>query len=198
MGRPSVGPLNPPGEHPLVVEVARALIGWRLLSSVDIAGGDPLVGRIVETEAYGGGDDPASHAYRGPTPRNLAMFGPAGRLYVYRSYGIHWCANVVVGPEGAAGAVLLRAVELPAADPAVQRLMAIRRPKARRYAAWGDGPGKLAAALGITGAHDGLDLFDPASPLRVLPPDQPLPMLRGGPRIGITKAVDRPWRFVAA
>lgn len=194
-----------------MVEVARALIGWRLVSNVGLSGGDePLVGRILETEAYGsaeaygGPDDPASHAHRGPTPRNLAMFGAAGRLYVYRSYGIHWCANVVVGPEGAGSAVLLRSVQLPSADPDVRRLIKQRRPKARRDADWANGPGKLAAALGITGDHDGVDLFDPSAPLRLLPPETlaPDPMtgslstVKATPRIGISKAVERPWRFV--
>ncbi len=178
--------------------MAHALIGWRLASSVGIDGGGPLVGRIVETEAYGGGDDPASHAHRGPTPRNVVMFGPAGRLYVYLSYGIHWCANIAVGPEGAGSAVLVRAVELTEVDAAQQRLVEGRRPKARRRVDWSNGPGKLAGAMGITGDHDGLDVFDPGSPVRLLAPapgSQP-GRLRATPRIGITRAVERRWRFV--
>ncbi|MCB1028176.1 MAG: DNA-3-methyladenine glycosylase [Microthrixaceae bacterium] len=193
--------------RPLVVDVARALLGWRLISRVGLEEGHPaLEGRIVETEAYGSAeahgaaDDPASHAHRGPTARNRAMFGPAGRLYVYRSYGIHWCANVVVGPVGSASAVLLRAVELPTEDPALRRLMERRRPRAQRAADWTNGPGKLTAALGITGDHDGVDLFDPASPLTLAAPD-PIEALiarvevTATPRIGISKAVDRRWRF---
>jgi DNA-3-methyladenine glycosylase len=151
---------------------------------------DRRVGRIVEVEAYRGRDDPASHAYRGPTPRNRVMFGPAGRLYVYRSYGIHWCANVVCGTDGVAGAVLLRAVE------PVRGLAAMRRdrPKARHDADLGAGPGKLCAALGATGEHDGVDLRK--GPVRLLddgvaPPARP----EQGVRIGISQAVDRPWRF---
>ncbi|MBK6439974.1 MAG: DNA-3-methyladenine glycosylase [Candidatus Microthrix sp.] len=182
--------------------MARALIGWRLASTVGIDCGDPLIGRIVETEAYGGGDDPASHAHRGPTPRNRVMFGPAGRLYVYRSYGIHWCANVAVGPEGTGSAVLVRAVELAGLDPdaLARSLIESRRPKARRQVDWSNGPGKLAAALGITGEHDGLDVFDPRSPIRLLAPTQqerPARLL-ATPRIGITRAVERRWRFVDA
>ena len=202
----------PPGEAgPLVVEVARALLGWRLISDVGLEDGDAsLDARIMETEAYGsaeihgGPNDPASHAFRGPTSRNRSMFGPSGCLYVYRSYGIHWCANVVVEPEGSAAAVLLRAAELSTGNPTVRRLMGQRRPKARCDTDWANGPGKLCAALAITGEHDGLDLFDPASPLRLVPPE-PGSQPRGGapaanvtPRIGISKAVDLPWRFTAA
>ncbi len=172
--------------------MAQALIGWRLASTVGIDDGDPLIGRIVETEAYGGGDDPASHAHRGPTPRNRVMFGPAGRLYVYRSYGIHWCANVAVGPEGTGSAVLVRAVELTGLDPdaLARSLIESRRPKARRQVDWSNGPGKLAAALGITGEHDGLDVFDPRSPIRLLAPtEQGRPArLLASPRIGMTRA----------
>ncbi len=155
-----------------------------------LIGHDRRVGRIVEVEAYRGGDDPASHAYRGPTPRNRVMFGPAGRLYVYRSYGIHWCANVVCGADGTAGAVLLRAVE------PVRGLAAMRRdrPKASGDADLGAGPGKLCAALAVTGDHDGIDLRK--GPVRLLddglaPPVRPA----RGVRIGISRGVEHPWRF---
>lgn len=166
------------------------------------------VGRIVEVEAYEGADDPASHAYRGPTPRNGVMFGPHGHLYVYRSYGMHWCANVVCGPAGEASAVLLRAVEPVAGIDA----MWADRPRARRETDLGSGPGKLCAALGIDARHDGADLLDPASPVRLALPDalpeavavgsDPEPASEAvvlcGPRVGITRAVERPWRFALA
>ena len=176
-----------------VVEVAPRLLG------VLVRCGDRL-GRIVEVEAYAGAEDPASHAFRGPTPRNEVMFGPPGHLYVYRSYGIHWCANVVCGPAGEASAVLLRAIEPEAGLEA----MWADRPKARTEVDLGSGPGKLCAALGIDHRHNGADLFDPASPVRleVDPagadhgPDGAAVAV--GPRVGITKAVDRPWRFALA
>jgi DNA-3-methyladenine glycosylase len=155
-------------------------------------------GLIVEVEAYEGSDDPASHAFRGPTPRNTVMFGPPGRLYVYRSYGIHWCANVVCGPPGLASALLLRAIE-PVAG--LEEMWA-DRPKARVPADLGSGPGKLCAALGLHGDHDGADLLAPGSPVRLVA--RPVTAGPGavavlrGPRIGITRAVERPWRFALA
>ncbi|MEZ5381114.1 MAG: DNA-3-methyladenine glycosylase [Microthrixaceae bacterium] len=187
-----------PAEPPLVVSVARALLGWRLISELGAPGDPTIVATITETEAYGGADDPASHAHRGPTPRNAAMFGPAGRLYVYRSYGLHWCANVVVGAVGTPSAVLLRAVALEADDPVVASLMSARRPKARRPREWANGPGKLAAALAIEGGHNGVDLFDPGSSLRLIAPDAdeaPRPMV-ATPRVGISRATHRRWRFL--
>jgi DNA-3-methyladenine glycosylase len=147
------------------------------------------VGRIIEVEAYRE-DDPASHTFRGRTPRNAVMFGPAGHLYVYFTYGMHFCANVVTGPEGVGAAVLLRAVE-PVAG---LDLMSVRRGGRARLA---DGPAKLCQAFGITRALDGADLltgdgvalYDDGVP----PPAEPLI----GPRIGITRAVDVPWRWRA-
>ena len=120
------------------------------------------------------------------------MFGAPARLYVYRSYGIHWCANVVAHPEGEAGAVLIRAIE---PTTGIDEMWAAR-PAARRTTDLGSGPGKVCAALGIGQEHLGVDLRDPASPVRlvddgVAPPAQPVI----GPRIGITRAIDRPWRF---
>jgi DNA-3-methyladenine glycosylase len=148
-------------------------------------------GRIVEVEAYDGALDPASHAYRGMTPRTASMFGPPGHLYVYRSYGMHWCANVVCRGEGQAAAVLLRALQ--PLDP-LGPLRANRPGVADRQLT--NGPGKLCAALGITGRHDGVALFDPDSEVRVHrddiePPVDPTRSVR----IGITKAADRPWRW---
>jgi DNA-3-methyladenine glycosylase len=148
-------------------------------------------GRIVETEAYTA-DDPASHSFRGRTARNAVMFGPAGRLYVYLSHGIHACANVVTGAEGEGAAVLIRAIE-PIEGVAAMRA---RRGEGRPLA---DGPGKLCQALGIRLCDDGIDLATPGSPIQIVddgtaPPDDPLI----GPRVGISKGVDTPWRWRAA
>jgi len=148
--------------------------------------------RIVEVEAYGGAQDPASHAYRGPTRRNATMFGPAGGLYVYFTYGMHWCANVVCGDEGEGVAVLLRAgAPLTGLDA-----MWAARPAARRERDLTNGPAKLCQALGIDGAQDGADLTMPGSEVvlvddGVAPPRRPV----RGPRIGISVAVERPWRW---
>jgi DNA-3-methyladenine glycosylase len=149
-------------------------------------GGVLVAGRIIETEAYTA-DDPASHSFRARTPRNEVMFGPAGHLYVYRSYGIHWCANVVTGAEGDGQAVLLRAVDpVEGADEMLRRRG--RRPLA-------DGPGKLCQAFGLDGDDDGTDLCG-QGPIRILD-DGVAPSLLpvAGPRIGITKAINTPWRF---
>jgi DNA-3-methyladenine glycosylase len=149
-------------------------------------GGVLVTGRIIETEAYTA-DDPASHSFRGRTPRNEVMFGPAGHLYVYRSYGIHWCANVVTGPEGDGQAVLLRAV-----DP-VDGVDEMLRRRGRRPLA--DGPGKLCQAFGLDGTDDGADLVG-HGPIRILDDGAGAPVdLVAGPRIGITKGVDTAWRF---
>ncbi len=145
-----------------------------------------MTGRIVETEAYLS-DDPASHSFRGPTPRNAVMFGPPGRLYVYRSYGIHWCANIVTGADGDGQAVLLRALEPVAGVDEMLRRRG-RLPLA-------DGPGKLCQAFGIVGDDNGVDLCC-AGPIRILDDGTPRPVDPiVGPRIGLTKAVDTPWRF---
>lgn len=143
-------------------------------------------GRIIETEAYAG-DDPASHSFRGQTARNATMFGPAGRLYVYLSYGIHCCANVVTGGVGDGQAVLLRAIE-PIEGIETMRLRRGREPLA-------DGPGKLCQALGIALADDGVDLSG-AGRIRIVDDGAAVPCAPiVGPRIGISKGVDRPWRF---
>ena len=160
------------------MEVAPALVGWTLL--VDRVGGV-----IVETEAYGP-DDPASHAYRGKTRRNATMFGPPGRLYVYRSYGIHWCANVVCGVEGVGTAVLLRALE---------PIHGLDRMRARRGlddpALLCAGPGRLTQALALTRHHDGSQLDRP--PFELVP-GLPTDVV-AGVRVGISRAIDRPWRY---
>lgn len=145
------------------------------------------VGRIVETEAYRP-DDPASHSFRGRTARNAPMFGPPGTLYVYFTYGMHWCANVVTGPEGEGAAVLLRAVQ-PLAGVAV---MTERR---RGRGDLADGPAKLCQAFAIDGGQNGSDLLG-GGPVRLCDDGTPPPATpRVGPRIGISRAVDAPWRF---
>jgi DNA-3-methyladenine glycosylase len=167
------------------LDAARRLLGAVLTSTFE---GVATSARITEVEAYGGEDDPASHAFGGPSARNRSMFGRAGLLYVYRSYGIHACANVVVGREGLAAAVLLRAGDLVEGSD-----LARRRRGRRDHLA--DGPGKLCEALGIDTEHDGLDLLDPTSPVR-LRPGRPPTRIEATPRIGISRAVDVPWRLV--
>lgn len=164
--------------HPAAV--AKDLIGWRLLV-------DGVGGRIVETEAYHH-EDPASHSFAGMTDRNASMFGPAGRVYVYRSYGIHWCLNFVCG-EAPGSAVLVRALE----PTAGLGLMGERRGLADPRALC-SGPGKLCQALAVTREHDGLRLDRPPFILNAEKADE----IIAGPRIGISKAVDAPWRYGAA
>jgi len=160
-------------------EVARALIGAVLLV-------DGVGGRIVETEAYDP-EDPASHSHLGPTPRNRVMFGPPGRAYVYRSYGIHWCLNFVCREEGHGAGVLVRALE-PLAG--LERMRERRGLHETRLLC--AGPGRLGQALAITHAHNGHRLDRP--PFEVSAPEAPCEVV-AGPRIGISKAVERPWRF---
>lgn len=155
-----------------------------LLGCVLWAGGVGV--RLVEVEAYEGADDPASHAWRGPTRRNGVMFGPGGRLYVYTLHG-HHCANVVCGPAGVASAVLLRAGEVVAGH----ELARARRPGVRD--AWlARGPGNLCRALGITLADDGADLCGPAV---LLAPGPAADAVASGPRVNVGRAAERPWRF---
>lgn len=161
-----------------VVEVARDLIGVTL--TVDGVGG-----AIVETEAYHH-EDPASHSFRGRTPRNAAMFGPVGHAYVYRSYGMHWCLNLVAG-TAPGSAVLLRALE---PRHGLERMATRRGTDATRLLC--SGPGRLCAALGVAREHDGLPLDAPPF---ALAPREGEPAILPGPRIGITKAVEQPWRF---
>jgi len=163
-----------------VHEVAPELVGATLL--VNGAGGT-----IVEVEAYDG-DDPASHGFRGETPRNRAMFGPPGHAYVYRSYGIHWCLNLVCAEAGRAEAVLVRALEPTHGLDAMRERRGARADDRLLCA----GPGRLCQALGITGAHDGLPLDRAPFELRAAPPG--VEVVRG-PRIGLTRAVEEPWRY---
>jgi DNA-3-methyladenine glycosylase len=165
--------------------VAPALVGATLVRRE--AEGE-IGGVIVEVEAYHGALDPASHAHRGPTPRNRVMFGPPGHAYVYFVYGMHHCVNVVTGPVGEAQAVLLRAVA-PSVGLARWRE---RRPDLPLDRA-GSGPGRLARALGLTRADDGLDLL--GADLFLRPRRGPAPPLARGPRIGIRLAREDPWRF---
>lgn len=158
-----------------------------------LACSDGRRGRIVEVEAYCGAADPAAHSYRGRTARNASMFGPGGHLYVYFTYGMHWCANVVCGEEGEGVGVLVRALE-PVAG---LELMRAARPKAKSDRDLCRGPARLAQAFGITGADDGEDLR--RGRIRVLddgmaPPAAP----HAGPRVGIREAVHEPWRWHVA
>jgi DNA-3-methyladenine glycosylase len=164
--------------------VAVALLGATLRSGA-------VAVRLLEVEAYDGVGDAASHAARGPRTANRTMFGPAGHLYVYLSYGIHDCANVVCRPAGQGAAVLVRAAEVLQGLELV--LVRRGRPVPRGVL---DGPGKLCQGLGITRALDGADLFDPASPVRLEDGEMRAgESVVAGPRIGLTKEVERPWRF---
>jgi len=162
-----------------VLKVAPDLIGAILLV-------DGVGGVIVEVEAYHH-TDPAAHSYGGKTPRNAVMFGPAGVVYVYRSYGIHWCLNFVCEAEGSASAVLIRALEPTQGIAAMRR----RRGMADERALC-SGPGKLAEALGVTHKHNGLALDRKPFELRARAEK---PEIVTGPRIGISKAVEKPWRY---
>jgi DNA-3-methyladenine glycosylase len=162
-----------------VHEVAPELIGATLLV-------DGVGGVIVELEAYDQ-EDPASHGFRGPTPRNAAMFGPPGHAYVYRSYGIHWCVNLVCDVEGRAEAALLRALEPTHGLDEMRERRGLEDVRALC-----SGPGKLCQALGITREHDGLPLDAPPFELRARTGN---PEIVQGPRIGITRAAELPWRY---
>ena len=162
-----------------VDQVASALIGATL--RVDGVGG-----MIVETEAYDG-EDPASHSHAGPTARNASMFGQPGHAYVYRSYGIHWCLNLVCREPGHGAGVLIRAIEPLFGLDAMRARRGVDEP--RLLCA---GPGRLCQALGVDRRHDGLPVDAP--PFELTPAAEPLPVVRG-PRIGISKAVDVDWRF---
>ncbi len=166
-------------------EVAPELLGKLLVR-------EGLVARIVEVEAYCGVEDPGSHAYRGRTKRNATMFGPPGHLYVYFTYGMHWCANAVCGRDGEGVAVLLRAAE-PVRG--VERMWE-RRPKARRERDLLSGPARLCQAFGLTGIDDGADLVAADRGVTIVddgtpPPDVPLV----GTRIGLSVGTELPWRW---
>ncbi|MBP2473273.1 DNA-3-methyladenine glycosylase [Crossiella equi] len=167
------------------VRTAHRLLGCHLTAN-------GVTARITEVEAYWGELDPASHCYRGRTPRNEVMFGPAGHLYVYFTYGMHHCANVVCLTEDEPGAVLLRA----AAVTEGVGLARGRRPTAKTDRDLARGPANLCSALGITGADNGLPLLSSGSPVRLHPaPEVPATEVVAGPRVGISVAEDLPWRF---
>jgi DNA-3-methyladenine glycosylase len=166
----------------------------RLLNAVVVSdvGGVRVAARLTELEAYEGMDDPASHAFRGRTPRTAVMFGPPGHLYCYFTYGMHWCANIVCGADGVAAAVLLRAGQIVEGIDVAR----VRRPAARREVDLGRGPARLATCLGLGAEQNGLDLCDPASPVRLESrPARRAPAVVAGPRVGISAATERSWRF---
>lgn len=172
-----------------VLPAAQLLLGCRLVAERPEG---TVIARLVEVEAYRGSDDPAAHSYRGRTPRNAVMFGPPGHLYVYFVYGMHFCANISCLPDGEPGAVLLRAAEVVSDVDVARRY----RPTARSDSELARGPARLATLLGLRREHNGLDLTDPASPVRLLPGDSvPVEDIRTGPRVGVAAAQDRPWRF---
>jgi DNA-3-methyladenine glycosylase len=171
------------------LDVAPLLLGAVLVSTAD--GGEVAV-RLTEVEAYEGADDPASHAYRGQTARNGVMFGPAGHLYCYFTYGMHWCANVVCDREGRASAVLLRAGEVVRGVETAR----LRRPSARSGRELARGPARLATCLALERETNGVDLCDPDSPVHLESLGEPdAGAVRVGPRVGIAVATALPWRF---
>jgi DNA-3-methyladenine glycosylase len=172
-----------------VLPAARRLLGCTV--EADTPDGTVAL-RLVEVEAYRGADDPASHSFRGPTPRNTVMFGPAGHLYVYFVYGMHFCANISCLDDGEAGAVLLRAGEVTSDLDVARR----RRPTSRHDHELARGPARLASLLGLNRGLNGVDVTERASPVRVLAgPPVPASAVRTGPRVGVAAAHDLPWRF---
>lgn len=170
-------------------QAARALLGASLVSR------DGIVVTLVEVEAYGGiGEDPASHAYRGRTARNAPMFGPPGHLYVYLSYGIHRCVNVVAHEPGTASAVLLRAARVDDGEPLVRSR---RNAPAAPHRTLASGPGRLGQALGLTLGDSGAGMRASDAPLRFATPPAPLAAaaIATGPRIGISQGRELPWRL---
>lgn len=171
-----------------VLTVAERLLGARL--SHHTPEGTVTV-RLTEVEAYAGPRDPASHAHRGPTPRTEVMFGPAGHLYVYRSHGIHWCANIVTGTPGEASAVLLRAGAIVAGEELARHRRGPRVPDRDLTR----GPGRLGQALGISDAVGGVDVLDDGPVHLQLQEPLSAEQVRTGPRVGVSRAAEWPWRF---
>lgn len=176
------------------VQAARRLLG----SFLEVDGAEGVVRmRIVEVEAYGGPvgspyPDPASHGFRGPTDRNRVMFGGAGHLYVYRSYGIHWCGNISYGPTGQCGGILMRAGEIVVGHD----IVLARRPTARNASQFACGPGNVGSAMGIDRTLNGSAVCTGGSPVRLYRgPRIPAAAVMDGPRVGVSSAQDRPWRL---
>jgi DNA-3-methyladenine glycosylase len=169
--------------------VARDLLGRHIRSGI---GGLPVTVRLTEVEAYRGLEDSASHAFRGPTPRTRVMFGPAGHLYTYFVYGMHWCANIVTGPDGFASAILLRAGEVVDGIDTAR----LRRPRAASDRLLARGPAGLATVLGFDGSTSGADLCLPNSEVRVLA-GTPVAseLIQVGPRVGVATAAELQLRF---
>ena len=163
------------------IDVARSVIGATILL-------DGVGGRIVEVEAYDH-EDPASHSFGGPTKRNSVMFGPPCQAYIYRSYGIHWCLNFVCRPQGHGAGVLIRAIEPLAGLESIRRRRGLDNVRLLC-----SGPGRVCQALGITSAHNGMRIDEPPFQL-TLPNSMEEISIVVGPRIGISKAMDVPWRF---
>jgi DNA-3-methyladenine glycosylase len=173
-------------------KVGRALLGKLIVSRLD---GELLVGRIVELEAYIGYDDQAAHAFAGKTERNAVLFGPPGFAYVYFIYGMYYCLNIACEPEGQAGSVLIRALEPVSGLETMARLRKL--PDAAKPRLLTSGPGRLCQALAITrAAHNGLDVCSSGSPLQIHDDSYRAESILATPRIGISKAVDRPLRFL--
>ncbi len=171
-----------------------AVVAPELLNKI-LVRDDGRAGRIVEVEAYAGTEDAAAHSFKGPTPRNASMFGPGGRLYVYFTYGMHWCANAVCGPPDQGWAVLLRALE-PLSGLEEMRNA---RGHALRDRDLASGPGKLCQAMGIAKAQDGADLVERDRGIWIASDGTPPPEAPSiGPRIGIRLATEKPWRWYVA
>ena len=175
-----------------VLEVAPDLLGA-------VVSVDGVSVRLTEVEAYAGTRDPGSHAFRGPTPRTQVMFGPAAHLYVYFSYGMHWCVNVVCGPEGEASAVLLRAGEVVDGEQTARARRDSGRVRPHPHRDLARGPARLASALGLDRQHDGIDLLDPQGPVAFRLRGGSRPAVSSGPRVGVSgeggDASLYPWRF---
>jgi len=193
MRAPTAGPTDPLPraffDRP-VLTVAADLLGRTLVHDTEAG---PVELRLTEVEAYDGAADPGSHAYRGRTNRNATMFGPPGHMYVYFTYGMHWCANLVCGPAGIASGVLLRAGEITAGTA----LARARRTTSRKDTDLASGPARLATAMGLDGTWDGTDVCAPDGNLRVLHgTPAPRAAIRTGPRTGVGGGgATQPWRF---